>query len=966
MDIDGLFETLVDDFVLNRLVFVNSGGHGYSELILDKSMALYGGNNAGKTSSLSASKIALYPEVDFKRCEKVFKFTSKGELFDFDTSYEHYFPTSQSFIVLEVTNPHGTFCMVCYKAGDYGYHRFFIPIAYNELRACFYRDDLKSPNPDLSIKQLANITDKHNGIAVSDAKELAELMFGSRLDIASKSRFCILPLVSAKNDAISAFRNIYQLAFESQKDDIYTLPEAIATLVEMRRSRDKEKLDANLSALVEEYQLLNAEHESLVHYQNNEGLFTDTQKQLSTCLDAYKTYSSAFNAVNTAFISDSEGHLHKLNDATEKVLRIQQELNRRNAELKSINKEYSSLLGGMKELKRTLLVDENAAHKARIILDSYGDVPEEDVIKWLKEDITKKASELETLKQADGAKMLLLKKSKEREQLVNMQRNLKEGIAQRQKTLLFQIPDDHARSVLHTLNTNLAHPLVALTDDDCQVIQEFTNLFSFDKSHNLAFRDVAIAGIKFTHFDADAQINRWETELEKIEDKIIVVEKESHELDKLIQQGNTADSLTEKQKWINDAKKEVELIQGLGFIIKRIDESKSGLEAKQIELDTFTIRKQEIENAQLEAKNKHNDAYWQQQQLQKRNHVHEQISVRLGAAKQAHLPDFDAKPDKEIPPEELSVDQAEQMLSLSSLFSRAFEELKSVYHDLELRVSHPDIDRDRRVSTLQEHQHCISIYSDKYAELSYLIRKHADATVTHNQRVNAVLNELREAQSALDLEIQSINQDLNSEKISNLSEIQLNITLKPAYLDIMNTLRKHDIQSESLLDETFYSTIAKFSAEFFDKRSGRLKLKDIINSVEFSFLNASTGIVETKGQSGGTNTTFMAFIISVLLSRITDANARLCMPIVVDEISTLDSKNTAAAIMQIVSHGFSIFCATPSFNSYVNRLIGKYLYIDRFHVEQPMAPKCNLRCLPEHIEDFGKKSTNDAEEDAIS
>lgn len=85
-------------YVLKQIVFVNSASHAYTELALDQHLAMFGDNNLGKTASLSATKLLLYPETNFNKCESKFNFVSKsGRKFKRDESYEYYFPTANSF-----------------------------------------------------------------------------------------------------------------------------------------------------------------------------------------------------------------------------------------------------------------------------------------------------------------------------------------------------------------------------------------------------------------------------------------------------------------------------------------------------------------------------------------------------------------------------------------------------------------------------------------------------------------------------------------------------------------------------------------------------------------------------------------------------------------------------------------------------------------------------------------------------
>ncbi len=59
-------------YSLKRLIFVNSANHGFSELVLDQHLAMYGRNNGGKTASLASTKLVLFPETNFSDCKSKF------------------------------------------------------------------------------------------------------------------------------------------------------------------------------------------------------------------------------------------------------------------------------------------------------------------------------------------------------------------------------------------------------------------------------------------------------------------------------------------------------------------------------------------------------------------------------------------------------------------------------------------------------------------------------------------------------------------------------------------------------------------------------------------------------------------------------------------------------------------------------------------------------------------------------
>ena len=98
-----------NEYVLRRLVFVNSSQSAYITLPIDTSAGLFGTNNAGKSSSLRAVKFFLLPEVNLNDMGR--KFSFRGPTGDYETaeSFKHYFGSNRSFIICEGENPAGSY-----------------------------------------------------------------------------------------------------------------------------------------------------------------------------------------------------------------------------------------------------------------------------------------------------------------------------------------------------------------------------------------------------------------------------------------------------------------------------------------------------------------------------------------------------------------------------------------------------------------------------------------------------------------------------------------------------------------------------------------------------------------------------------------------------------------------------------------------------------------------------------------
>ena len=78
-------------------------------------------------------------------------------------------------------------------------------------------------------------------------QELQNVMYGNRGSKTSHFWWCRLKTI--KRGVDRSFVKIYELAFDAGKDEKKKLPNVIATIIEMQRGRDKEKLNENVHDL---------------------------------------------------------------------------------------------------------------------------------------------------------------------------------------------------------------------------------------------------------------------------------------------------------------------------------------------------------------------------------------------------------------------------------------------------------------------------------------------------------------------------------------------------------------------------------------------------------------------------------------------------------------------------------------------------------------------------------------------
>ncbi len=948
---------IVDNYTLKRIVYVNSAEYGYAELELDQHLAIYGNNNSGKTSTLSGTKIMLFPEVSFGKCDEKFMFVNKsGDFYDADDSYQHYFPDSRSFIIMEVENPHGLFSMVCFRTNNYNYARFFIPSAYSEIRELFSVGDEGELNPDLSITLVSDKCKELGGIRVSDKKELASLMFGSRLESIDRSRFCVLPLRDSKPGTIAAFRNIYQLAFDSGSSASKTLPTILATLVEMKRGRSQEKLDANLSALIEARNRLVKDSDWIQEVENAKSVFDGVWGQLKNSKTALKDYALEFHSLGAAIISFKKNVMPRLDHLKVEKIRLNGLYKDSSKARKNAEEKLKELRFDYKSKKRHLEKEGEKLNEALKVREIYSGTDDEITIELL-ERVKDAEKELELFKKEDGVAKRYQELIQKQNRLRSRREHLASKLAENEGLFFTTLNDEHAISVLNSINPLLSGAPYNLRSEQRDTVIEFTSMFGFDATDLITLNGSAInPDLTKMEFNEKEQITDWQAELRSTEDRLNELKGE-------------IESLSEKLKnddiegIIEDCEVELKRVKGNLEKVKSIKTLEISVREGQIEFDelgaggkSLALKVEGNGELKVRAEEDFNNLQGIETeliQIKLDMQVMEDLENDLNMAKSIYEPRY-IEPNSI--PLNLTRDMGKIVLRSAQLFQNHLDNLKGLYYRLINRVEHPDIDKHVNLSDFSDLEKNIRIFSATFENIEYSRSKLNDEIAGHNGHLNSQLNELREARETVKREVSDIDSSLNENTVSNLSEITLQVEFEPIFLNIMSTLDKHDVDGESLLEEEFYKTLSKLvNGKYYNSTTGRIKLRDIIKSVRYSFTKKASGKSETKGQSGGTTTTISSFVLSVLLDRVSDAHTKLKMPIIVDEIGTLDNLNKKATIEQVAKHGFSIFCATPTYLAAVSKHVGRHVYINMNNLSNPMVESCYMKCIPKFVERFGEK-----------
>ncbi len=959
------FLALKQHYTLRKIVYVNSATHGYSEFSIDQHMALFGQNNRGKTASLAGLKLALFSENSFTHCKRKFKFTGKDSDYSKEDSYAFYFPSYISYIITEIENPNGVFSMVLYKArGEWQYGRFFVPVSFETIKSLFWDTEALNGEGDfaesLAFDRLKKGLKTFGAVQVTDEKTLAEYLYAGHSGDPSQARFCLYPLTSGANaSGIEAFRHLYQLAFDIGQADKGSLPRAIATIIEMERSRQQERLSADFDALMLEYHKLSESKTSLTRLDN----CTHRFKSLDASFNTYTETRKALSQQLSALYQRLEVEQHEL-DA--RYTTIHEKYLKAEANKDDKYQAHALLVKGQNQLEGQLtLVNKKAASttqdylQSQALINGYGGKSLAEILGIYDEQITEEQIFLESLRSKALAVKHLEQAIKEKNRCSVEQKELTKKLNNNQVGMLDQLTESQA-GTLYSLNTAFAQVSDEIPAASLQTATAFANLFDAE-GEVLTFCGEALKSVDIKHYRLESARDSWKARLKQIDidlsdlsikiddlrkgindddSRVESIEKHQKEL-KNIQAEKRLASANEQLRMDSETAKEDlgKLNQDKAVVDDKVDTAGKMLQQTQA---AFLL----IENEKKQLQPRRKDIQkWLDRLRATFNHVGFELDQHA-VAYEGFSVDEQRINDIDREAQTHQTNRLEMIHALTTLYQEALPAEENSFESIDNEAQ-----LSERMTTLRQ----------AFAELPQKKALHEKAVKSHNDLIDGQLQEIREARDTVERYVQRLNDEVNKHQISNLDAIRIRLTFNPRFMQLMSDVDKYNLYDHHLLDKAFYDRLRQFCEEFFDDKKRTLNLAMLMESIHYEYKQQGEANFDRKSQSGGTTSTTTALILAVLLGSISPEHVSVGIPIVVDEIGTLDSKNTLTAIQTIAEQGFAVFCATPKPEPALMESIKRWVTIDRFQVEQPRVNACRTLILNEFVESIG-----DVPEEAIS
>ena len=949
-------EDLKQRYVLRKIIYVNSAKHGYSEFEIDQHMALFGDNNEGKTASLAGLKLALFPEDSFTFCEKKFRFVGKDGNYSKEDSYRFYFPSTRSFIITEAENPDGVFCMLLYRSqAEWTYGRVFIPLPYEALRSLFWDNEALDGEgdfaSDLEQRELHKSLKALGGVQVTESRQIAEYLYDGYRGDPEKSRFCLFPLNDgASIEAIQAFRNLYQIAFDVGQTDKKTLPRAIATIIEMQRGRKEERLSADLEAIQAEYQQL-AEGKAQLDQVENQLPFWQQVEQSHA---EYQQRRQEFARQLALFTGRLARQTH---EAQEERETIQLELGRaanRFEQAKDhhdgLHRQYQQGQGRLKTLHSHLATTEADYQLALKVRDKHPGLSPVEINEVLLELVSERGARLAALQSEADLQARTQSCIQRKNQKMEARRELRARLENNEPGMLDRLSGD-AAGAIYSLHQDFASVPSDVSEEVLQVVECFgASLENHEGIYSLA--GTPLPRLHPQAYDRSALREQWRAHIAGLDADIQALEREIGENSKGLSDSARRDVL------ITEVKEELAAAERHATLILALDKLRDDYQRAVAEMDEANSQLEELkgqlnnaENIYTEARVEKGAVDTRKRELDPRIRNLQSWASRIARCDtaQAEVEPADGGDAQVTEGEVLGIEDA--LVALQRLRSDLADRVRKILAEGLIVGVDPFQPLDDDVLLHQR----VSRLAMLFAELGHKRDLHSKAVAHHNTHVDNQLQELREAKSTLERFVRSLNDELNRHQVSNLRAIRLRLDLNPRFSQLMTEMERYDLHKDELIAPEFYQRMAGFCHDFFDGRRHRLKLEMIIAGIRYEYQRQGSDSFDTKSQSGGTTSTTTALILSILLKRISPQAASVGVPIIVDEIGTLDSRNTRTAIRTVAEHGFAIFCATPKPESTVMEGIGRWLAIDRFRVRRPQVPDCHACVLPSMVESFAAR-----------
>ena len=937
------------NFVLKKLVLVDSAGFCYSEIELDKHTILLGEGNVGKSSLLNCIRLFLLPEVNFKKAKDKFNFrSSNGDEYGQEQSYEHYFPTKYSHLIIEVEKIIGgkkyTHCQILYRTKNLCFERIFTTLSYSEVRILFWavRDDdehmiggrvdkLSTQDVFARIKE----KDKHC-ITVKDPQKLKDLMYAKDILSTVAMRYSLFPLNDATEENIESLRALILMLFD-MKTSNKAVAKAVANIIESQKKETTDALNFDIQSFMYAHDQLKLEEQKLIDIENKQSEFTQLTRD-------YANYSKLSSAENDfinfyLYLSKAMEQVNKqLSQLALSVSKYQQDLRPLTKSLTEHNQYVFTAKQNVNKLTKDIDNTTKLIEKAEAEINLYGNMPLSEIIEILEDEVNDTSEKIKALEDTDARRTRIIKLQTQLTEHQQMLAQLELEVSNAQFSLQKQLPT-HSLTLLNSLSQKLilANPGRELTEKENFALENFQNLFD-DKGYSYSFFGVAIS-----KSNAFASRN-YQREIDNVQSEIRAKSSEKKSLEN---QGSENPLITEKK--LKDLSKQLVETNRLRGIIAHFDENKQAVKIyqKQCAENQQTIDNTAPIMTKVLAQQSEITELLETEKLKQKGLEAEQsklldLSNSAKATKLAY-PKIQRQLETQQDYNSVPAEVSSPYLSNLQLNLQAVEGLRVKIIDSLLNFSRdkfvyfdPKLFEDSPLpSAIKSTYDELKIVYDELQNQGGILRS---KTKMHNESVSNYVDILNKNFEHINRFESQLNRSFEGISINDLSSIQVSIQIDKRFSNLISEIHNSfNADSDQTLSEQFYVRLQAFSDAFFKSgERNKLLMSDVINEVSYKVKKDGYDSWQTKQQSTSTTALINLKLVRMLLAKLRADSCMVQLPVIMDEAANINVDQYEWLLDDIRESGFFLFTAgTHSSGAELVHMIGHHYDVDALKTGMP-------------------------------
>ncbi|WP_299734247.1 hypothetical protein [uncultured Endozoicomonas sp.] len=938
------FDAFADakEYRFNKIVLVHSASAAYIELPIDTSCAILGGNNNGKTSLLHAFLLFLLPEVNFNECEKKFGFQSNGQVHTGIDSFNYYFPSRDSYIILEATNPKHTFCIVLHQSKEQlGYGRIAVAKPYAEIEHLFW--DKQSPANggegapcfDIGFADVQKALLDLGGAKQTQRSDLREQLY-NRVQVGrSDTQYCLVPLGNVSDSSIAALKTLLQLSAGLLPKG-NGLAKAVASVISSSMSSSKDKSEIDFERIQEEREELRDKQDHIQKLKNNKLTWDDLTSErekyraLKTKVtnDLSTLFQKALNqqAYHRAVITENGERLQSIGAEAE---RLREEKRPIVATLEKVKSDFGVITGQIKVVEEQVKrAEDSIASTTPVAQSSHHQA----IIKYLAQYQKDCEERLDDLQNIDSARSRL-QANLNRQKAINTRIGQLEALLTTDKSLLDEL-DSRTSGLIYSINTNFGNVPALKNAEVIEACQHFASALGRE-NEQLTVGGAAIPNTYFAEHNAEAIRLKRQEEIKTL-DKEYEQLKQQITKDKRFLQGSEADQNNERreiEEEIQGAKADISSIYSFEENSKKLQANREELELLTLNRDELTVQIEALDDAIDAQKQLHTKTQREAKDSQLANSLLDNTLSTLDRYWHNltngvfnHTPQSTPSTSNDAEAINKEVHILDQALSKDLHSGRAY--CIGLLRKLAMAEIVSGIDDVHYVEINSgEFQEAYNRLHTEFHNLDMYEKELSDKIKKHNANTSREISLLEQINGGIEAFTNEINQSFAGVQVSNLQSVELRVQKHEGFVTLIGDVARFRTDMDSLASDSFYDRLRNFSDRYLQKggRKGLLDIESIVTGVEYIY--GFDGRKEKTQQSNGTTIMINTVVLSILIDKLTSGDLRMRMPVIFDEAAAIDEKNLPALHGIVNRVGLTLLAATPHFQMHIGNSLGHWHYL---------------------------------------